>query len=123
MDHVEPTDNSTFLRGVQQADSNGEAVFQTIFPGWYGERTPHIHFKVFVEDKNCYTGEVYFEDSLTDEIIAKGVKPYSNRDSTNKTTNDLDPLFGTHGGIKTVVRPEGNVAESLSGTLAVFVNP
>jgi len=121
--HEEPTDDSSFLRGVQPTNSNGEATFQTIFPGWYGSRTPHIHFKVFANNKNCYTGEVYFEDSLTDDIIAKGVKPYCDRDSSNKKTNDMDPLFGTHGGFKTVCKPVGDAAKSLSGTLDVIVDP
>lgn len=119
--HVEPTDCSTFLRGVQPTDSNGEAEFQTIFPGFYGPRTPHIHFKAFVSGKNCYTGEVYFEDSLTDEIIAKGVKPYCDRDVSNKQTNDTDPVFGTHEGFKAVVKPEGDVTKSLTGVLNVVV--
>lgn len=119
--HVEPTDDSTFLRGIQPTDANGSAVFQTVFPGWYGSRTPHIHFKVFVGGKNCYTGEVYFEDSLTDEIIAKGVKPYCERDASNKKTNNIDPLFGKHSGFKTVVVPEGDVAVSLRASLDVLV--
>ena len=30
--------DQTFLRGVQRTDANGLAVFQTIYPGWYGPR-------------------------------------------------------------------------------------
>jgi len=122
IEHAEHTDDSTFLRGIQPLDSNGEATFQTVFPGWYGPRTPHIHFKVFANDKNCYTGEVYFEDHLTDDIIAKGVKPYCDRDASNKQTNGVDPLFSIHQGIKTVVKPEGDVSKSLAGTLTVVVD-
>lgn len=36
-----------YLRGVQVTDSNGQATFQTIFPGCYAGRYPHIHFEVF----------------------------------------------------------------------------
>lgn len=39
-----PAEN--YLRGVQVTDSNGQATFQTIFPGYAG-RYPHIHFEVF----------------------------------------------------------------------------
>lgn len=39
-------DNTTFLRGITPTDSNGIAVFQTIFPGWYSGRATHIHAKV-----------------------------------------------------------------------------
>jgi protocatechuate 3,4-dioxygenase beta subunit len=35
------------LRGVQEADENGQVSFQTIFPGCYSGRWPHIHFEVY----------------------------------------------------------------------------
>jgi protocatechuate 3,4-dioxygenase beta subunit len=41
-----PTNNSTFLRGIGRAAADGVAVFQTIQPGWYVGRAPHIHVKV-----------------------------------------------------------------------------
>ena len=36
-----------YLRGVQQTDSNGNVTFQTIFPGCYSGRWPHIHFEIY----------------------------------------------------------------------------
>jgi protocatechuate 3,4-dioxygenase beta subunit len=36
-----------YLRGVQEADENGQVSFQTIFPGCYSGRWPHIHFEVY----------------------------------------------------------------------------
>ncbi|MFA9219307.1 MAG: intradiol ring-cleavage dioxygenase [Sphingomonadaceae bacterium] len=36
-----------YLRGVQQADSSGNVTFQTIFPGCYSGRIPHVHFEVY----------------------------------------------------------------------------
>ena len=36
-----------FLRGVQEADSQGVVAFQTIFPGCYDGRMPHVHFEVY----------------------------------------------------------------------------
>ncbi|MFC0168267.1 intradiol ring-cleavage dioxygenase [Pseudoduganella danionis] len=36
-----------YLRGVQAADSNGSLTFQTIFPGCYSGRMPHVHFEVY----------------------------------------------------------------------------
>jgi len=36
-----------FLRGVQVADANGEVTFQTIFPGCYPGRYPHLHIEVY----------------------------------------------------------------------------
>lgn len=39
--------NQNYLRGVQEADANGRVTFQSIFPGAYSGRWPHIHFEVF----------------------------------------------------------------------------
>lgn len=36
-----------YLRGVQEADANGVITFQTIFPGCYDGRMPHVHFEVY----------------------------------------------------------------------------
>ncbi|CAF1350172.1 unnamed protein product [Adineta steineri] len=37
---------TTYLRGIQLTDTNGQAKFITIYPGYYGGRTTHIHVKV-----------------------------------------------------------------------------
>jgi len=39
--------NQNFLRGVQEADANGQVTFTSIFPGCYAGRWPHIHFEVY----------------------------------------------------------------------------
>ncbi len=36
-----------YLRGVQEADSNGTVTFTTIFPACYSGRWPHIHYEVY----------------------------------------------------------------------------
>ena len=40
------TDDLTWLRGVQQTDEDGLVEFETIIPGWYAGRTPHVHLRV-----------------------------------------------------------------------------
>jgi protocatechuate 3,4-dioxygenase beta subunit len=39
--------NQNYLRGVQEADSNGKVTFTSIFPACYSGRWPHIHFEVY----------------------------------------------------------------------------
>jgi len=39
--------NQNYLRGVQAADSSDNLTFQTIFPGCYAGRMPHVHFEVY----------------------------------------------------------------------------
>ncbi|MCA9836002.1 MAG: intradiol ring-cleavage dioxygenase [Trueperaceae bacterium] len=36
-----------YLRGVQVADSEGKLSFESIFPGCYAGRWPHVHFEVY----------------------------------------------------------------------------
>ena len=54
-----------FLRGVQRTNASGVARFDTIFPGWYRGRTPHIHMKVFVSGDEVHTGQVFFRPAVT----------------------------------------------------------
>ena len=39
--------NQNYLRGVQAADASGKLTFQSIFPGCYAGRWPHIHFEIY----------------------------------------------------------------------------
>jgi len=39
--------DQNYLRGVQEADSNGRVTFKSIFPAAYSGRWPHIHFEVY----------------------------------------------------------------------------
>jgi protocatechuate 3,4-dioxygenase beta subunit len=39
--------NENYLRGVQEAGSDGTVSFKTIFPAAYSGRWPHIHFEVY----------------------------------------------------------------------------
>jgi protocatechuate 3,4-dioxygenase beta subunit len=40
-------ENENYLRGVQPSDEGGRLTFQSIFPGCYPGRWPHIHFEVY----------------------------------------------------------------------------
>lgn len=58
----------TFLRGIGLTGGDGVATFRTIFPGWYRGRTTHIHFKVILGDRAVLTGQVFFDQRLSDAI-------------------------------------------------------
>ena len=84
------TSGSTFMRGTQIADARGEAIFRSIYPGWYGGRTTHVHFKVFLADKDMLTGQMYFPDALS-QYIYSNVGAYR-RKSVRNTFNGDDEL-------------------------------
>lgn len=39
--------DQNYLRGVQATDADGLASFETVFPGCYSGRMPHIHFEIY----------------------------------------------------------------------------
>lgn len=66
-----------FLRGYQHTDANGAATITTIYPGWYRGRAVHIHFKIRTDAAASsgfeFTSQLFFDDSLSDEIYSQGV--------------------------------------------------
>lgn len=99
-----------FCRGVQITDEAGLANFSTVFPGWYRGRTIHIHFTVRLNSKEAVTSQIYFDDTLVDEILAQGdYKARGKRDTNNKS----DMLFSSGGAkpdqvlFSTAKRPDG----------------
>jgi protocatechuate 3,4-dioxygenase beta subunit len=98
-DHAIDTSGGTFMRGTQMADSQGEVRFQTVYPGWYEGRTAHIHFKVFTDEKNMLTGQMYFPDALSQYLYAN-VNAYdrkAKRDTFN-ANDGLALMDKTYGG-------------------------
>jgi protocatechuate 3,4-dioxygenase beta subunit len=64
-----PTVGATFLRGTQLADADGWVRFKTVYPSWYGGRTPHIHFKVLIDGAEKVASQVFFPDEINAEVF------------------------------------------------------
>jgi protocatechuate 3,4-dioxygenase beta subunit len=90
------------LRGTQFTGLAGEVRFDTIYPGWYPGRTPHIHFKVFVDERNLITGQLYFPDPITDHVYAT-TSPYRERKAERDSFNANDFIFARQRGTDTLV--------------------
>lgn len=92
----------TFLRGYQVTDENGMATFTTIYPGWYSGRTVHIHYKIRTDaaaDSGYeFTSQLFFDDTLTDQVFAN--PPYAEKGQRD-TLNSTDDIF--QGGDETVL--------------------
>ena len=90
-------------------DATGLARFATIYPGWYEGRTVHIHFKIRTDPDQAsgfdFTSQLYFDDSLSDEVFA--VEPYASKGERG-TRNENDGIFGDGGDQLTLpVEPDG----------------
>lgn len=114
------TSAETFLRGTQMADEQGIVTFRSIYPGWYRGRTTHIHHKVFIDETNVLTGQIFFPDALS-QYLYDNVPPYNDRASARDTVNANDHIAEVAGeGAYAAVReaPDRYVA-----TLVIGVDP
>lgn len=96
------TGDSTFLRGMWPTDNNGVMEMKTVFPGFYVERTIHIHVRshtdwtvrgngTVVSSNIVSTGQLFFEEDLSAQIMA--MEPYASHTQINRTTNDVDSIY------------------------------
>jgi protocatechuate 3,4-dioxygenase beta subunit len=112
------TTGKKFLRGYQVTDNNGSAEFITIYPGWYPGRTVHIHFKIRTEAASRrgyeFTSQLYFEESITDQVYLQ--VPYVSR-GRRTTMNTMDGIF-RRGGHQLILQVAPQ-AQGYSGTFDI----
>lgn len=62
-------ENQHFLRGRQQTDAQGKVTFQSIFPGFYPGRAPHIHLEVREKNENSLLiSQIAFPGAVCDSV-------------------------------------------------------
>lgn len=75
------TAGQQFLRGYQSTDETGSARFVTIYPGAYGGRAVHVHFKIrtgaAASRGYAFTSQLYFDEAVTERIYAS--EPYASQ--------------------------------------------
>jgi protocatechuate 3,4-dioxygenase beta subunit len=113
--------SGTFLRGLQKADAAGKVRFETIVPGWYRGRTPHIHLKVFVGGNEVHTGQVFFRPAVLRSVYAQGA--YAAR-GQNDTSNAADSIYREAGerAIVPLARKGAGVGQGYAGTMLLGVS-
>ena len=92
--HEEPNNEKTFMRGAQVTDANGEVEFRTIYPGWYPARATHIHIKVYLNDDEVFTSQMYFPEDIIDAVYKSGV--YAEKEG-KRMKNEDDGIFNDSG--------------------------
>jgi protocatechuate 3,4-dioxygenase beta subunit len=106
-----PTNNLHYLRGHQKTDSHGRVLFITIYPGWYVSRTPHIHVKVHVGGNTVHTGQLFFNDTISDRVYTtRSYVAHGQPDTNNKT----DSVYGPAGGSRALVALQRRSANHLN---------
>ncbi|MGJ7906625.1 intradiol ring-cleavage dioxygenase [Actinopolyspora sp. H202] len=133
--HAEPTDRTTWLRGVQLTDRRGFANFRSIVPGWYRGRTTHIHIKTITgghrEDGSwrggdtSHTGQLYFPREFNERLAR--TEPYSHN-TIPRTTNAEDLLYNS-GDEGPMTRldigrvPAGFLRPTISASIVLGIHP
>lgn len=92
-----------FLRGRQTTDSNGNASFISIYPGWYPGRAPHIHIEVLNSNGNSLlVSQIAFPEDTSNTVYA--TQDYNgNFDTSNSADGEFENSLA------------GNMADSVTG--------
>lgn len=123
--------DENYLRGVQVADSNGQVTFQTIFPGCYSGRYPHIHFEVY---PSLALATLYTNKVLTSQIalprdvcstVYSGATGYSSSVSNlASVTTSNDNVFGDNTAAQIAAMTpsmSGSIAAGYTGSIVIGV--
>jgi protocatechuate 3,4-dioxygenase beta subunit len=112
--------SGNYLRGVQIADRAGRVRFDSIFPGWYRGRTPHVHMKVSVGGNEVHTGQVFFRQAVQRNVYRQGA--YASRGLAD-TTNASDSIYRQAGAqaLMSLTRRGSLIASGYTGRLTVGV--
>ena len=120
-------ENENYLRGVQEADANGQVTFKTIFPGAYRGRWPHIHFEVFESMSNATAAgqvlavsQIALTDAACRDVYASAGYETS-ASNFPSTTLQSDMVFGDDGGIHQLATMGGSVSAGYTAGLNVTV--
>ena len=118
--------NQNYLRGVQEADANGRVTFQSIYPGCYAGRWPHIHFEVYpnlssatsVRNKTA-TSQIALPKSANDLVYATTGYEQSIRNAAQITLAS-DNVFSDGSSLE-LATMTGDTASGWTATLTVAV--
>ncbi|WP_066290973.1 intradiol ring-cleavage dioxygenase [Arthrobacter sp. B6] len=117
--------NENYLRGVQEADANGQVTFSSVFPGAYSGRWPHIHFEVFESMSNATAAgqvlavsQIALTKAACDDVYAT---PGYEDSAANmrRTTLQSDNVFRNDGGVHQLATMTGSAATGYTAGLNV----
>jgi len=113
--HLKPVSNARFLRGRQIANADGVVEFTTIYPGWYSGRTPHVHLKALVREREAATSQLFFAEDLSRAVYATA--PYdmhAEPDTSNQRDMIIAESRGADGSWPKITRQANAITASLT---------
>ena len=114
---------TTFLRGVQVSDGNGQVTFTTIYPGWYAGRITHIHAQVYLNDSlvsgtAIATTQLAFPIDATTAVYDSSL--YTKGQNTSVTSFSADNVF-SDGTSTEMLSLTGDTTSGYAATMTVSI--
>jgi protocatechuate 3,4-dioxygenase beta subunit len=120
--------DQNYLRGVQEADANGNVTFTTIFPGCYDGRWPHIHFEVYPSlaaaadaSKRIATSQLALPKSACDAAYTAAGYSASPANLA-KVSLATDNVFSDDGAARQLPTMSGSASAGFAAALTVSVS-
>jgi len=115
--------STTFLRGVQVTDSNGQVTFTTIYPGWYAGRITHIHAQVYLNDSLVQgtavaTTQLAFPVDITTAVYDSSL--YTKGQNTSVTSFAADNVF-SDGTSTEMLTLSGDTTNGYAATMTISI--
>lgn len=119
--------NENYLRGVQEADANGNVTFKSIFPAAYDGRWPHIHFEIYKDLATATSsGAIYkttqlaLPEDICDKVYATSGYEQSVR-NLSRTSLSTDMVFRDDKAATQLATVTGSVDSGFTASLNVPV--
>jgi protocatechuate 3,4-dioxygenase beta subunit len=120
-------ESENYLRGVQESDADGAITFQSIFPGAYSGRWPHIHFAVYSDlesaldsDEPLVTSQIALPEDICDVVFATDGYEQSVSNLASSSL-DRDNVFADDSGASQLATVSGDIEAGIAIELAVGV--
>jgi protocatechuate 3,4-dioxygenase beta subunit len=116
--------DQNYLRGVQTTDGGGNVSFQTVFPGCYSGRWPHIHFEVFpsIDAAAAASGKVATSQLALPEDASSAVYATSGYSASANNLRQIslatDNVFSDGASLQ-IPAMTGNASDGYAATLTV----
>lgn len=112
--------NAHFLRGRQVSNEEGQVSFDSIFPGWYPSRAPHIHVHIYDnQGKSLLISQIAFPTSVCDTVYTEANQYY--KKGKQETSNAGDNVFSNSLATE-LATITGNVKEGYHLTHKLVIN-
>ena len=121
--------DENFLRGVQSSDAEGLVTFESLFPGCYSGRWPHIHFEVYpgVSSATSASGKIAMSQIALPRDLCNSVYDASaslypgSAANLSQVSLDTDMVFRDDGAVHEMATVSGDATSGYTLALRVPV--